>query len=142
MALPVMELTVRRTVGAGAEQVFEAWMNPEHPAAPWQGGERLILRPEVDGLYYWAVKHEGRIWAHYGRFIEIARPRRVAYTWMSESTKGLESVVTVTFEPRREQTEVTLRHSGLPDDAPGRQHEAGWTGILGRLAETLAGKRA
>jgi len=142
MALPVMELTVSRTIAAPAERVFEAWMDPKHPGAPWTGCERVLLHPEVDGLYYWAVQHEGRIWAHYGRFVEIARPRRVAYTWMSEATKGLESVVTVTFEPRGEQTEVTLRHSGLPDEAMGRQHEAGWTGILGRLGETLAGKRA
>lgn len=34
---------------------------------------------------------------------------------MSEATKGVESVVLVTVEPRGGQTKITLRHSGVPD---------------------------
>jgi uncharacterized protein YndB with AHSA1/START domain len=89
----------------------------------------------VDGLFYIAVKHEGRIWPHYGRFLKIDRPRRVEYTWMSEATKGAESIVTVTMEPRGDETDVTLHHSGVPDDEMGRQHKDGWTWILSTLAE-------
>jgi uncharacterized protein YndB with AHSA1/START domain len=67
----------------------------------------------------------------------IDRPRRVEYTWMSEATKGVESIVVVTFkfEPRGDQTRVTLRHSGVPDDEMGRQHKEGWTCVLSKLAE-------
>jgi len=43
--------------------------------------------------------------------------------------------VTVTFEPRDGLTEVTLRHSGVPDDEMGRQHEGGWTWVLSMLAQ-------
>ena len=50
--------------------------------------------------------------AHYGRFLQIDRPRRVEYTWMSEATKGAESIVRVTMEPQGDQTEVTLRCAG------------------------------
>ncbi|HEY3456580.1 MAG TPA: SRPBCC family protein [Bryobacteraceae bacterium] len=73
--------------------------------------------------------------AHYGRFVQIERPRHVEYTWVSEATKGLESIVAVTFETRGDQTEVTLRHSGVPDDDMGRQHKEGWTWVLSMLAE-------
>jgi uncharacterized protein YndB with AHSA1/START domain len=90
----------------------------------------VILKPVVDGLYYIAVKHEGRIWPHYGRSLKINRPQLVEYTWMSEGTKGVGSIVTVAMEPRGGETEVTLRHSGLPDDDMGRQHLEGWTWIL------------
>jgi uncharacterized protein YndB with AHSA1/START domain len=116
-------------------------MNPKSPGGPWFGAERVILNPAVDGLFYIAVKHEGRIWPHYGRFLKIDRPRLVEYTWMSEGTKGIESIVTVAMVPRGNETEVTLRHSGVPDDDMGRQHREGWTWILSKLAEGFAVQR-
>ena len=78
------------------------------------------------------------MWPHYVRFLRVDRPRSVEYTWVSEATKGVESIVEVTFEPRGDQTEVTLRHSGVPDDELGRQHKDGWTWILSMLAERFA----
>lgn len=101
----------------------------------------MILNPVMDGLFCIAVKHEGRIWPHYGRFLNINRPRLVEYTWMSEGTKGVESIVTVAMEPHDGKTEVTLRHSGVPDDDMGRQHREGWTWILSKLAEGFAAQR-
>jgi uncharacterized protein YndB with AHSA1/START domain len=136
------DITVARTIPASAEKVFDIWMNPKSPGGPWFGAERVILNSVVDGLFYIAVKHEGRIWPHYGRFLQIDRPRRVEYTWVSEATKGAESIVTVTLEPRGDATEVTLRHSGVPDDEMGRQHKEGWTWILSTLAEGLASRRS
>jgi hypothetical protein len=46
--------------------------------------------------------------------------------------------VTVIFAPRDGGTEVTLRHSGVPDDEMGRQHEGGWTWLLSMLAQRFA----
>ncbi|HEY3966523.1 MAG TPA: SRPBCC domain-containing protein [Planctomycetaceae bacterium] len=59
---------------------------------------------------------------------------------MSEGTKGCESIVLVTFERRGDETEVTLRHSGVPDDALGRQHQEGWTWVLSMVAERFTSK--
>jgi uncharacterized protein YndB with AHSA1/START domain len=140
--MKLIDITVARTIPAEPEKVFDLWMNPKSPGGPWFGADRVILNPVVDGLFYIAVKHEGRTWPHYGRFLEIDRPRRVAYTWMSEGTKGAESIVTITMEPREDQTEVTLRHSGVPDDEMGRKHKEGWTWILSTLAEGLASRRS
>jgi uncharacterized protein YndB with AHSA1/START domain len=133
--MKLIEITVTRTIPAPADRVFDVWMDPKSPGGPWFGAERVILNPAADGLFYFAVQHEGRTWAHYGRFLAIERPHRVEYTWMSEATKGCESVVAVAFEARGAETAVTLRHSGLPDDAMGRQHEKGWTWVLSMLAE-------
>lgn len=131
----VTDITVTRTIPARVEDVFEVWMDPNSPGGPWFGAERLILNAVVDGLFYFAVKHEGRTWPHYGRFLRIERSTQVEYTWVSEATKGLESIVLITFEAHGNQTEVTLRHSGVPDDDMGRQHKDGWTWILSMLAE-------
>ena len=132
------DITVTRMIPAPAEKVFDVWLDPESPGGPWFGGERVILNAVVDGLFYLAVSHEGRIWPHYGRFLQIDRPRRVEHTWVSEATKGVESVVLITLEPKGDHTEMTLRHSGLADDEMGRGHKEGWTWCLSMLADRFA----
>ena len=137
-----MDITVTRTIPAPAAKVYDVWIDPKSPGGPWFGAERAILNAVVDGLFYLAVKHEGRIWPHYGRFTQMQRPRLIEHTWMSEATKGADSVVTITLEPRGEQTEDTLRHSGVPDDELGRQHQEGWTWMLSELADAFAARRS
>ncbi len=134
------EITVSRTIAAPAERVFDVWMDKNSPGGPWFGATKVIVDTSVDGLFYLAVSHEGKTWPHFGRFIQINRPQLVEFTWMSESTKGLESIVLVTFQPRDGQTEVTLRHSGVPDDEDGRKHKDGWAWVLSMLAERFASK--
>jgi len=136
------DITVNRTIPASAEKIYDVWIDPKSPGGPWHGAERVIFNPMVDGLYYLAIKHEGRIWPHYGRFTKMERPHLVEFTWMSEGTKGAESVVTVTLQQRGDQTDVTLRHAGVPDDELGHQHKEGWTWILNALADALAPRRS
>ncbi len=136
------DITVNRTIPASPEKIYDVWIDPKSPGGPWHGAERVIFNPVVDGLYYLAIKHEGRVWPHYGRFTKLERPRLVEFTWMSEGTKGAESVVTVTLQPRGDQTDVTLRHAGVPDDELGHQHKEGWTWILNALADALAARRS
>lgn len=130
-----IELAVSRTVQATPAEVFDVWLDPKSPGGPWFGAERVILNPVVDGLFYHCVRHEGRTWAHYGRFVRLDRPRVIEHTWMSEATGGIESTVTVALEPKGGETLVTLRHADLPDDEMGRQHEEGWKFIVGAIAD-------
>jgi hypothetical protein len=67
-------------------------------------------------------------------------PLLVEYTWVSEATKGIESVVEVAFETTDGQTAVTLRHSGPPNDEMGRQHKDGWIWVLTMFAEQFPSK--
>jgi len=71
----------------------------------------------------------------------MERPRLVEHTWVSEATRGVESMVSVTFQPRNGQTELVLRHSGVPDDEMGRRHEEGWGWVLSMLAERFKANR-
>jgi uncharacterized protein YndB with AHSA1/START domain len=57
---------------------------------------------------------------------------------MSEATRGFESVVTITLEPTNGGTHLALRHAGLPDDDMGRQHQDGWTFILGCIEQRFS----
>ena len=134
------EIEVKRTIPAAPAQVFDVWLDASSPGGPWFGAERVILNPVVDGLFFHSVHHEGKVWAHYGRFVRVERPAAIEHTWMSEATRGLESVVTVTLEPQGDDTVLTLRHTGLPDDALGRQHAEGWSFIVGAIAERFGAK--
>ncbi len=134
------EIAVSRTIPAPAEKIFDVWLDPKSPGGPWHGTEGVVLNALVNGLFYLPVKHEGRIWAHYGRFVQIDRPHRIEFTWMSEATKGLETIVLLSLEPKGNSTEVTLRHSGMADDEMGSGHKEGWTWSLSSLADCLTSK--
>lgn len=138
--MQLTDLTVSRTISAPADRIFDVWLDAKSPGGPWYGSAKTILNPVVDGLFYVAAQHEGRCWPHYGRFLKIERPRIVEFTWVSEATKGVESIVAVTFEPLGEETEVTLRHTGVPDDETGRKHKEGWSWVLSMLAEQFAAR--
>ena len=139
------EVTVSRTIPASPGKVFGVWMDPASPGSPWYGMPRLVIHQVVDGLFYFVVEHEGRTWAHYGRFLRIERPNPdsadspglAEYTWVSEATSGWESVVTIAFQPLDGETEVTLRHSNLPG-AMGLRHQEGWMWMLNALADRFA----
>jgi uncharacterized protein YndB with AHSA1/START domain len=133
----LFDLTVSRAIDATPAEVFDAWVNPSKVGA-WFGTARVIMNPVVDGLYYLGVENAGRTWPHYGRFLRIERPRLVEQTWMSESTHGLESIVTFSIEPRGGRgSEVTIRHTGLPDAKEVRGHTEGWTSLLQELDKLL-----
>ncbi len=136
------ELTLTRTIAATPPEIFARWLDATKPGSPWFGSRKAIVDAKVDGLFYHAVQFEGHDWAHYGRFIALERGRRIEHTWVSEATKGLESVVTVTLEPKGADTLVTLHHRNIPDDEMGRRHKDGWGFCLDGLSRALAGAKA
>ena len=154
-SMKTMELTLTRTIPAPPVAVFAAWMDPKHPGNPWTDAKKLIFDGRVDGLFYFLhvsdsrrAEHDAALaevapepWAHYGRFLAIDRNERVQYAWMSPFTAGLESVVTVTFERKGDNTLLTLNHANLPDDERGRLHERGWNSCLGPFVEELPAGR-
>jgi len=117
-----LEFKFERTIEAAPEEVFDGWLDPKVPGNPWNMAEKLLLNPRVDGFFYWLIKGN----AHYGRFTDVERPGRIQHTWMSRSTLGEESMVTVTFQKVGEDTMMTLVHTGIPDTDAGRGHEKGW----------------
>jgi uncharacterized protein YndB with AHSA1/START domain len=135
-----IEVTVSREIPATPAEVFDVWLDAKSPGSPWFGCARVLLNPVVDGLFFHAVVHEGRTWAHYGRFVRLDRSRLIEHTWMSEATRGIESTVTVTLEPKGKSTALTLRHTNLPDDEMGRRHEEGWKYVTGAIADRFASK--
>jgi uncharacterized protein YndB with AHSA1/START domain len=125
-----IEVTIERTIPTSPGEAFDAWLDPKVPGTPWNMADKLLLNPNVDGFFYWAVKGT----PHYGRFTAVERPGRLQHTWMSPNTSGLESTVTVTFKEKGKDTLMTLVHSGLPATDGGRSHDKGWNYFLDNFA--------
>jgi uncharacterized protein YndB with AHSA1/START domain len=140
--MKTIDLEASRTISAPAEELYARWLDATRPGGPWFGPAKVILNPVVDGLFHHAVVHDGRSFPHYGRFVRLEAPRLIEHTWISEATRGLESTVTITFEPSGSATTlVTLRHTGVPDDTMGRQHADAWGFVLLMLDEALTKPR-
>jgi uncharacterized protein YndB with AHSA1/START domain len=140
-AMKTIELELTRTIPAAPDEVFDGWPDPQFPGTPWSIAEKLVLDPRVDGLYYWLFVNEaGEHKPHYGRFTILDRPSQLQYTWMSLHTRGLESLVTVTFRKQGEGTLLRLRHENLPDDEYGRGHEKGWEQLVSRFADRFSAR--
>jgi uncharacterized protein YndB with AHSA1/START domain len=132
-----MNVTVTRTIKAAPEAVYDVWLDPTSPGGPWFAATPSIIDVKVNGLFYHVADHAGRRWAHYGRFVTLARGRSIEYTWMSEATHGIETSVSIELCAVAGGTELVLVHSGLPDDDAGRGHEPGWTFIVDSIRDAL-----
>ena len=147
-----VDLKISRFIPGPADEVFDVWFDPESPGGPWHGAKKVIMNLAVDGMFYFGIEraalekkgiamHGGGLFGHFGRFTAIDRPRAVEHTWMSEHTHGIETAVSVMFEPRDGGTQMTIVHRGVPDDESGRRHEGGWTSLLARLEQHFGGRR-
>ena len=75
-----LDIKVSRSIAASPAEIYDAWLDTEHPGGPWFGASRVIVNAAVDGLFYHSIEHAGRQWAHYGRFVTLDKPRRIAHT--------------------------------------------------------------
>lgn len=129
-----MELNFQRTIPAPPAEVYDAWLDTQNPGNPWYQSDRLDFKPKPGGLYHFMrIKDSGQEMPHYGRFVALERPHRIQLAWMSLFTRGLESVVTVTFEAKGQDTLLKLKHENLPDDGYGHGHKH-WEVLLEQLA--------
>jgi uncharacterized protein YndB with AHSA1/START domain len=138
----VTTLRVERTLDAPAEDVFDAWTNPE-VLRRWWGIEPSDRVPvaEVDvrvgGAYKLAMERpDGTVHAVQGRYREVSRPERLVYTWAwveEDGSTGPVSIVTVHFRGAGARTTVVIEHSELPSAESRERHAHGWSACLANL---------
>jgi uncharacterized protein YndB with AHSA1/START domain len=126
-------IVVRRTIAASAEELFDAWLDPESAAEIMRpgGGAKadVTIDARVGGAFSIVMHGATKDHPHRGTYRIIERPRRLVFTWFSESTDEKESVVTIEFKAGERGTEVILTHAQLPEVAR-EGHIKGWTDIL------------
>ena len=135
---------VRREIAARPREVFQAWIDPTHPASPWSrrhGVRRAIVNAAVGGLLYINMGPPMPLPTHFGRILRLDKPRAIVHTWASEGTLGVETLVRISLRGKGDATIFSLRHEGLSNAASARAHEEGWGLIIGWLADAFAGQK-
>jgi uncharacterized protein YndB with AHSA1/START domain len=130
-------VTVSREIGAPAEVLFDAWLEPRSLGGWLRPSVISETRAEVDaqvgGEFRIVMVRGGAEVLHSGRYLEIDRPRRLVFSWRSPATGGRDSIVTVTFQERADSTLVEICQVGLADGAARADHHQGWSDILREL---------
>jgi uncharacterized protein YndB with AHSA1/START domain len=73
-----------------------------------------------------------------GRYTEVDRPRRLAFTWTWDG-EDRETLIEIDFEEVEAGTEVRFTHSNLRDLESVRSHEKGWNACFDNLERALVG---
>jgi uncharacterized protein YndB with AHSA1/START domain len=136
--MKTMEIHMTRTIAATPREVYDAWLDPRSPVNPFHGAKKLVFEPKAGALYHFTHMQGDIPRPHYGRFEELERGAKIRMTWMSNHTLGLESIVTVTFKAKGDDTLLTLKHANLPDNEMGAAHDEGWAHFLGLLEQRFA----
>lgn len=139
---------VSKLIPASREAVFEAWLNPNIRRHWWRpagdGTECLEcdIDPRVGGQFRTVATNRDKSAGcrNFGTFLEIIRPERLVFTWSSELREDAvhDTLVTVEFHERGDQTLVVVIHEKLPTPSQGDAHEQGWTCLLRYLGDQLA----
>ena len=139
---PMVTLVVRKTIHATPQRLFDAWTRPEE-LKKWWGPQSVtcvdaVVDLTVGGGYRIANQFPNgdMVWIT-GEFEVIERPNRLVYTWRLGTEAGPSERVSVTFEDRGTNTEVTVTHERIPGIPERDVHEQGWRGCLDGLAEYL-----
>jgi glutathione S-transferase len=139
-------LTMSRFIRAPREKVFDAFVT-ESLMSAWQCPRGMQIASvqadtRVDGAWRVEMKaRDGTRFAVGGRYREIRRPERVAYTWQWEGDhKGManvETLIEVQLTAKDGGTELRMTHSGFPSDAMRDSHAHGWGSCFNRLNDLL-----
>lgn len=141
MADPIV-LTLTRRLEAPPERVFDAWLDPASAgrwlfATPDGRSVRCEIDARVGGRFRIDERRGDAVAEHFGEYVEIDRPRRLAFDfWTGFSDERTR--VTVIVAPDGEGSLLTLVHEGVWPDYEERTRQ-GWTTILEGLARTLEG---
>ena len=124
------QVVVRRRLSASREAVFELWTDAARMPEWILDGGSATLDLRVGGKYHLDMHYQGKSYPHHGEYLEIVPPERLVFTWVSEGTNWLPSIVTIELTAQGDETDIVLTHEGLPDEASVISHQQGWTEIL------------
>ena len=148
-AVPVAEdrvLLFTRVFDAPRNLVFRAWTDPKQ-LVKWFAPEgfsvaflEMDVRPggawrkcmrSPEGLEYWRR----------GVYLEVAKPERLVFTYISDdpaSDPEHETVVTMIFEDQGDKTLMTFRQQEFESVAARDSHRFGWASCMERFSAYLA----
>jgi uncharacterized protein YndB with AHSA1/START domain len=135
-------IRISRYFSASPERVFDAWLDAERMrhwlfATPTGEMVRAEADARVGGRFVLTDRRDGVDVEHVGEYLEIDRPRRLAFSFAVPKFSAEATRVTVEITPAGDGCELVLTHEGVFADYRERTTQ-GWTGILEGLAVSLA----
>jgi uncharacterized protein YndB with AHSA1/START domain len=144
-AKPPAFARVEKRFNALAEKVFDAWLDTKIIGTFMFGPQlrdeeivKLTVDAKVGGAFSFIVRRQGQEMDHYGRYLEIRRPTRLAFTWGIRGQGEDTSKVFIDITPDKEGCALSLAHEMAPgwEEFASRAQE-GWTKMLGALGAAL-----
>jgi uncharacterized protein YndB with AHSA1/START domain len=146
---PTTVLLARR-LHADPEHVFDAWLDPAKAkkwiTAPSRADAvvSVSIDARIGGSFSFVLDRDGQEIEHLGGYVEIDRPRRLAFTWNVSAARehsGVRkpetgSLVTLDFAPAGTGTELRLTHEGVPEEYA-LATEEGWSKVVQALANSI-----
>ena len=138
-----LSLSVKKTIHAPIEEVFDAWLNPKTLSKfmlPMKGMPEpdVVTDPRQGGKFTIIMNPGDKALPHSGEYLIIDRPNKISFTWESDhSIEG--STVTLEFAAHdKDSTEVRLTQVKFFDAQARDDHEGGWTCILETLVKVVS----
>lgn len=135
-------VTVKHRFAASAERVYDAWLDPEKArrflyTTVTGNVVRCDIDARVGGRYTIVDRRNGEDVLHEGTYLELERPRRIAFTLRVPKYSAEEDRVVIDIEPLAQGCELTLTtHTG---DEWAEDTRLGWAMILDVLDEIVPG---
>ena len=141
--IPERRKTVRiaHRLNAPVEQAFDAWIDPEI-ACQWlfSTDTGKIVKCEIDarvgGTFTIVDRRPDGDAEHVGTYVEIDRPRRLAFDFGVPKYSPDKTRIIVTIKPIDVGSELTLTSDNVQPEFMDRTVH-GWTTLLSRLEKTL-----
>jgi uncharacterized protein YndB with AHSA1/START domain len=134
-------IQVGRRFDASAERAFDAWLDPERAskflfATPTGVMVRTDIDARVGGRFCLLDRRDGVDVEHVGTYLEIDRPRRLAFEFGAPQYSAEFTRVVIELTTTDAGCELTLTHHGVLAEYSERTRQ-GWRGILEGLARAL-----
>ena len=116
-----IEARVSHRFRSAAESVYDAWLDPALvgewlPCALREMGlagdiRAIEIDPRTGGRFLFADQRGDVEARHWGTYLEVDRPRKIAFTWIVDAQEEADpSRVTLTIEPDPDGCVATLVH--------------------------------
>ena len=139
----VAQVKAERRIAAAPEAVFDAWLDPA-VAGRWlfatPEGEmvRVDIDPRAGGRFEIVERRDGEEVLHTGRYEEIDRPRRLAFTLRVPKYSDNEERVEIDIVPAEGGSDLSLTQTVSPGAAADPERiQRGWETVLAALAVNI-----